>query len=207
MSFENWITFVVIWPVVCLGVGPNSVVCAAAGAINGFARGVWSAVGIASAGLLHSMIAAFGFSSLMLAWSGGYTTLKWLGVAYLVWLGFRLWLKPPVVIDVVARGVEGRTILFRRAFLISLSNPQAFLTYMAFFVPAIDPTSSLFSQLVVLIPTAVGVVFAMYVGYVLLGTPLARAMTTARRQRVLARTTGSFYLLSASILAVSDMRR
>ena len=76
MLLETWLTFVPIWAAACLGVGPNSVTCAAAGATNGFHRGMWSALGITAAGFLHSMIAAFGFSSLMLIYSESYTILK-----------------------------------------------------------------------------------------------------------------------------------
>ncbi len=207
MPLETWLTFVPIWAVACLGVGPNSVTCAMAGATNGFARGLWSAFGITSASLLHSMIAAFGFSSLMLLYAESYTILKWLAVAYLVWLGVQLWRKPVSAMALQPGAKERRAILFRRAFFISMSNPQPILTYLAFFTPVLDPRLALGPQLGVLVPTAVGIVLVIYIGYVASGTPLRRLITSVTRLRLLNRATGSFYFAAAAYLASKDGRR
>ncbi len=88
-----------------------------------------------------------------------------------------------------------------------MSNPQPILTYLATFTPAITPDAPLIAQLTILVPTAVGVVFFMYTGYVVSGTPLRYVMTSARRQILLNRLTGSFYIATASLLAVSDSRK
>lgn len=207
MPIETWLTFVPIWAAACFGVGPNSVTCATAGATNGFLRGMWSAFGITTASLLHSMIAAFGFSSLMLVYAESYAVLKWLAVAYLVWLGVQLWRKRTATLAVEKGQKESRSIVFRRAFFISMSNPQPILTYLAFFTPVINPQAPLIPQLVVLVPTAVGIVFVMYTGYVVMGTPLRKWITSARRQILLNRVTGSFYLATAAFLASTDTRR
>lgn len=207
MAFDSWITFVLIWMVACFGVGPNSVTCATAGANNGFARGMWSAFGVTAASFIHSMIAAFGFSALLLAYAEAYTVLKWMGVAYLCYLGLRLWRKPPAELSLKRGGLEGSWILFRRAFLISMSNPQPILTYLAFFTPALNPELPLTPQLAVLVPTAVGIVLVMYSGYVLSGTPLRFIVTSVRRQLILNRLTGIFYVGTAAVLATSDSRK
>ena len=207
MAFDSWITFVLIWMVACFGVGPNSVACATAGANNGFARGMWSAFGVTAASFIHSIIAAFGFSALLLAYAEAYTVLKWMGVAYLCYLGLRLWRKPPAELSMKRGEPEGRWILFRRAFLISMSNPQPILTYLAFFTPALNPELPLAPQLAVLVPTAVGIVSVMYTGYVMSGTPLRFIITSARRQLALNRLTGLFYVGTAAVLATSDSRR
>lgn len=207
MEIEVWLAFVAIWVVGTIGVGPNSVTCAAAGATNGFSRGMWAALGITAAGLVHSLIAAFGFSTIMLAYSGLYSTLKWMGVAYLAYLGLRLWLRKPAALDYGKGMREGRATLLKRAFFISLSNPQAILTYFAIFAPMIDPSRPLYPQLLVLVPTAVGIVFLAYTFYVLLGTPLKTLITSVSKQRILNRVTGTFYMFTASVLATGEARR
>ena len=207
MLLETWLTFVPIWAAACLGVGPNSVTCAVAGATNGFHRGMWSALGVTAASFLHSMIAAFGFSSLMLIYSESYTILKWLAVAYLVWLGIRLWRKRTAAFVIEKGEKERRSKLFRRAFVISTSNPQAILTYLAFLTPVINPEAPLMPQLIILVPTAVGIVLVMYTGYVVTGTPLRSFITSAHRLLLLNRVTGSFYLAMAALLASIDTRR
>ena len=207
MSFESWLAFITIWTVACLGVGPNSVTCATAAAHNGVVRGLWSALGITVASLVQSMIAAFGFSSLMLAYSGAYIFLKWLGIAYLAWLGVSVWRRPARAFASGGGPRESRLILLRKGFLVSISNPQAALTYLAVFTQAIDPEAPITSQLAVLVPTASGIVLLIYTGYVLLGGQLRLIMTSARRQLAFNRVTGTFYMLTASILAFTDTRR
>ncbi len=207
MEFENWIAFVLIWTVACFGVGPNSVTCATAGANNGFARGLWSAFGITAASLVHSMIAAFGFSAVFLTYAEAYTILKWLGVAYLCYLGLRLWGKRPTQLTMERGSREGRRVLFRRAFFVSMSNPQPILTYLAFFTPALDPSLPVVPQLAILVPTAVGIVLLMYIAYVLSGTPLRYIVTSIKRQLILNRLTGTFYIGTAAVLATTDSRK
>lgn len=207
MLFETWLTFVPIWAAACFGVGPNSVTCATAGATNGFLRGMWSAFGITAAGFLHAMIAAFGFSSLMLIYADAYAILKWLAVGYLVWLGIQLWRKRTAAFAIEKGQTESRSTVFRRGFLVSVSNPQAVLTYLAFFTPFINPEVPLTPQLIILVPTAIGIVLAIYTGYVVMGTPLRTFITSARRQLLLNRVTGSFYLAMATFLASTDTRR
>jgi len=206
MSLENWIGFVAIWLVACFGVGPNSVTCATAGASNGLGRGMWAALGITAASLVHSTVAVFGLSSLLLTYSAAYSLLKWFGIGYLVYLGVRLWQKKPTELSVSMGATEPRSVLFRRAFLISIGNPQAILTYLAFFTPAIDPTAPLAGQIAVLVPTAVGIVFAMYAGYVASGTPLRRVITSVHRQKILNRVTAGFYFFTAAILSTARER-
>ncbi len=210
MDIESWLAFVAIWFVACFGIGPNSVTCATAGATNGVRRGMWSAFGVTVASLIHSMIAIFGFSTLLLVYAEAYTALKWLGIAYLVYLGLRLWCKGPATFSTQKGGqkgeLESRAVLFRRAFAISMSNPQAILTYLAFFTPALNPNAPLVPQIVVLVPTAVGIVSLMYVGYVFSGTPLRFIITSATRQAILNRITGTFYIATAAFLATARDR-
>lgn len=204
MTLDSWLTFVIIWPLVCLGVGPNSVCCATAGASNGFRRGIWAALGITIASLFHSLIAAFGFSALLLASANAYTVLKWLGVAYLIYLGLRLWISKPTSIEIRRDALESRSGLLKKAFLISMTNPQPILTYLAFFTPVLDPNLPLSPQLWVLIPSAMGIVFIMFSGYVLSGTPLRYIITSIPRQILLNRVTAGFYMFTAGVLASMD---
>ena len=207
MPLESWIAFVLIWFVACFGVGPNSVTCATAGASNGFVRGMWSAFGVTAASFIHSMIAAFGFSALLLAYAEAYIVLKWLGIGYLVYLGLRFWWQRPTVHSLERGALETRRSLFRRAFLVSMSNPQAVLTYLAIFTPALNPNLLLVPQLLVLVPTAVGIVLIMYTGYVVSGTPLRHVVTSTKRQIALNRLTGTFFIGTAALLAAADARR
>ena len=206
MSLSEWLGFVVLWTLVGLPVGPNAIACMTATVANGWARALWVAVGITLASVVHSLIAAFGFGALLLAYAELFHLLKWLGVAYLVWLAIGLWRRPALNVA-VDRPPAGRWRLTRQGFLVSISNPKAVLMYLAVFTQAIDPTAPLWPQLAVLMPTASTIVALIYIGYVLLGAPIRRLLTSARRQRLFNRSAAGFYLFSAAAVAASDPRR
>jgi len=80
--------------------------------------------------------------------------MKWVGGAYLVWLGIQVWRSPPIGIEV--RGsAESRPgwSLFRQGALSALTNPKGLLFFVAFLPQFIDPDRSLFVQFVVMAGT------------------------------------------------------
>lgn len=207
MSLQDWLAFVVIWTAVGLPVGPNAVACVTAAVSNGPRRALWTAAGITLASVAHALLAVFGFGALLLLYAELFHLLKWLGIAYLVWIGILLWRRPPADLAIAARPVESSGRLLRFGFLVSMSNPKAVLMYLSVFTQAIDPAAPLAPQLAVLMPTASAIVALIYVGWVLLGGPLRRLLTSARRQRLFNRTAGGFYIVTASAVAFADPRR
>lgn len=207
MTLAEWLTFVAIWTVLSLPLGPNAIGCMTAAVSNGVRRAHWNVLGIAIAGLTHMTIAVLGFGTLLLAYTELYLALKWLGIAYLLWLGLSLWRKPAVAADIARQEQQSAWTLIRRGFTISMSNPKAVLSYMAAFPQFIDAGAPLAPQLTVIVPTAITIVILVYSGYTLAGGGLARLLTTAARQRLFNRAAGGFYLFIAGLLAFSDTRR
>lgn len=168
---------------------------------------MWSALGVTAASFVHSLIAAFGFSAIMLTYSGAYNILKWVAVGYLVYLGIQQWRKKSLTINNGNLLRENRRALFRRGLLVSLTNPQAFLYYLIFYTPFLDPEQPLFSQLIVLAPTAVFLVLMGYTVYVLLGSPIRYFLTSERRLVLVNRISGLSLILFGLVLAVTSKSR
>jgi threonine/homoserine/homoserine lactone efflux protein len=80
--------------------------------------------------------------------------LKWVGGAYLVWLGIQVWRSPPIGIDVrgSAQPRAGWS-LFRQGALSALTNPKALLFFAAFLPQFIDPARSLVAQFLIMAGT------------------------------------------------------
>jgi len=207
MTIEEWLAFAVVWTAVSLPVGPNAVTCMTAAVANGTGRALWVPIGITLATLVHAPIAALGFGALLLASAEAFQLLKWVGVAYLLWLGVSLWRRSLGSIEQPTREPTEGWRLLRRGFLISMSNPKAVLVYMAVFTQAIAPGEPLPAQLLVLMPTASGICLLVYVGYVLLAAPLRRLLTFARHRRLFDRVAAVFYVTSAAVIALSDPRQ
>ena len=104
----------------------------------------------------------FGIGALLQASVTWLTVLKWVGGAYLVWLGVQLWRAPPMRLDAVP-GAGGRpgAALFKEGLLSAVTNPKAILFFAAFLPQFIDPGRSLPLQFVVMAATF-GVVEFLY---------------------------------------------
>lgn len=162
MTLLEWLTFVAIWTLLTLPVGPNAINCMTTGVSNGTRRALWTVLGIAVAGLAHMTIATLGLGTLLLAYAELYLALKWLGIAYLVWLGVSLWRKSAVAAKLGKREMQPTWHLVRRGFTISMSNPKAILSYMAAFPQFISTNEPLVPQLAIVVPTAIAILILVY---------------------------------------------
>ena len=79
---------------------------------------------------------------------------KWVGGAYLVWLGIQVWRSPPIGIELrVSAKPRAGWSLFRQGALSALTNPKGLLFFTAFLPQFIDPARSLLVQFVVMAAT------------------------------------------------------
>lgn len=107
-----------------------------------------------------------GISALLNVWGPALTVLKWVGGAYLIWLGIQLWRAPGVQLRPTPDMLQlPRARMFSQGLLAAISNPKALLFYGAFLPQFIDPARSLFMQF--LIMTATFAVIEFLVEYVL----------------------------------------
>lgn len=206
MTFEEWLFFMAIWIAASVPLGPNALNCISAVAANGFARGLWSVVGVTIAAVIHMSLAVTGMAAFLAANPAVFEALRWLGVAYLAWMGVSMLRSRNggVAID---RGRGQRApALIGRAITISLSNPKAIFAWMAVFSQFIDPAAPLAGQLLVLAPSALAVTVLVYGGYCVMGTGVERVFA-GRRKFWFDRGAGATYLGFAAGLAFADMRR
>jgi threonine/homoserine/homoserine lactone efflux protein len=80
--------------------------------------------------------------------------MKWLGGAYLVWLGIQVWRSPPIGLELSAGATpRGGWSMFRQGALSALTNPKALLFFAAFLPQFIDPARSLWLQFLIMAGT------------------------------------------------------
>ena len=176
---------------------------------GGARAGAMAALGIAAGCAVHALAAAFGLAAL-LAWSSAaFTAIKWLGAAYLLWLGLGMlrdaWRGATPAAAKSAPSASA-TAEFRRGLLTNLLNPKVALFMLAFlpqFVPA-----QLQSKTPALL--ALGALFVLQgllflLAVVLLTARLARAPALARSGRWLQGLSGLLFLALAARLAGSRL--
>lgn len=207
MSLQDWLFFLSIWFAATIPLGPNAANCMAVSLANGFGRGLWCVVGILVAALCHMVVTSLGLSTLLLANGALFQVVKWCGVAYLAWMGLSMLGKKTAALDVEQKAPAAPLVLARRAFLISMTNPKAILSYLAIFPQFIQPGAELAPQLSLLVPCALTIIALVYGAYCALGSWLARFLASLRRRLAFNRGIGGFYLLCALGLAGFDPRR
>ena len=136
--------FIVLLP------GPNSLYVMALASRHGVAAGYRGAAGIFAGDTVLMLLSTAGAASLLRSTPLAFMLVKYLGAAYLAWLGiglvraaWRQWTALPAQAgtakptDANLERNAGRP--FRTAFLISLMNPKAILFFVSFFIQFVDP--------------------------------------------------------------------
>lgn len=118
--------------------GPAVLYIVARGVEGGRAAGFVSAFGIAAGGLIHILFAAVGLSALLASSATAFSVVKWLGVAYLLWLGLsRLFGKEgSTVATSERRNLPG---VFWQGMVVDVLNPKVALFFLAFLPQFVDP--------------------------------------------------------------------
>ena len=154
MELTNWLIYFAAVLGLTLTPGPNGLLALTHGAIYGTRKTIATIFG-GSVGFATVIgLSMFGIGALLAASSQALIVLKFLGGAYLVWLGIQVWRSPslgeasPKVLERVSSAS-----LFRHGALAALTNPKGILFFVAFLPQFIDPAISLLTQFVVMAAT------------------------------------------------------
>jgi threonine/homoserine/homoserine lactone efflux protein len=165
-------------------------------AVEGAKRAALAAAGIGIGCLVWGGAVALGLGALLQASQLAFTILKWVGAAYLVWLGLHLLLRPRDRFEAAVAGpaAGGDFTSMRRGLLTNLLNPKIGVFYISFlpqFLPAdVEPTSFIF--LLAVVHVVIGSAWAACL--IAATTPIARALRQPAAVRWLDRATGVVFL-------------
>ncbi len=107
-------------------------------AAAGFRQGAWVTLGIVAGDTVFIVLAISGLQWLAAVLGDGFVWLKYLGGAYLLWLGFRLWRAEPAVDAQAAGGAGAAASSFMSGLLLTLADQKAILFYLGFFPAFVD---------------------------------------------------------------------
>lgn len=183
--------------------GPGITYVVARTVAGGRAEGLASCAGTALGGLVHVLAAAFGLSILIAQSAALFGLLKWLGVAYLVYLGVKMLraTAPTALPEVRASGTRRA---FRDGAIVEALNVKTALFFLAFLPQFVSPEHAVAPQLILLGLIVVALNTAADVLAVLAAHRfVASASHQARRARILQRASGTTLLVLAAWLATA----
>src|SRR5688572_1679078 len=132
--------------------GPAVIYVVARSVEGGRLTGLVSVLGVQLGTLLHVVFAAAGLSAIVVSSAAAFSVVKWLGAAYLIWLGLRQILGRDSGDEEVPYGGEGnRFRVFSQSVLVQVLNPKVALFFLAFLPQFVDPSrGAAWTQIVVL---------------------------------------------------------
>ena len=190
--------------------GPAVIYVVARSVERGRLTGLVSVLGVELGTLLHVVFAAAGLSAIVVSSAVAFSVVKWLGAAYLVWLGLRQILgrdggdqEAPL-----SGSGEDRLRVFSQSVLVQVLNPKVALFFLAFLPQFVDPSrSAAWTQVVVLGITLATLGLFTDGLYALLGGTAGEWIRKQRAGAGLRRArryvTGGVYIALGAVAAVS----
>jgi homoserine/homoserine lactone efflux protein len=203
MSIELWLLYLVASVGLSLTPGPNGLLALTHGACFGLRRSVGTVLGGAAGFLLLIAASLAGLGALLAASEQAFTVAKWIGAAYLVYLGIKVWRSPAAIVAVGPGAADASgarpSDLFRQGFLVAVSNPKALVFFAAFLPQFIVPGLPYWLQLAVLGGTFVVVEILYELMLAGLAHPIAPWLT--RHGRLFNRIAGGTFVGMGVVLA------
>jgi len=188
--------------------GPTVLLALTNGSRFGVPRAGFGMLGAAASDLVLISAAALGLGAVLAASAFWFNVVKWIGVGYLAWLGFQL-LKARGELGVELHGAaEGKSasvaahVLFRKSFVVAVTNPKGYLFVAALLPQFIDQTAPLAPQYVMLAIIFVSVDLLVMATYASLGVGIVKFLAPARVM-LLERCCGGVLIALAGILATT----
>jgi threonine/homoserine/homoserine lactone efflux protein len=108
---------------------------------QGRAAGLISVLGVHAGSLVHVAAAALGISALLAASATAFTVVKYVGVAYLVWLGLRKLIQREGAEEAIELRVQSKRRLFWEGFVVNVLNPKTAIFFLAFLPQFTNPAA------------------------------------------------------------------
>jgi homoserine/homoserine lactone efflux protein len=151
MALNTWLLFLVAVFGLSLTPGPNGLLALSHGALYGHRKTLFTVSGGVLGFTALMALSMLGIGSLLQASTQALVVLKWLGGAYLIWLGIQLWRSPALHLSMATKAPDSTGAkLFRQGLLSALSNPKVILFFGAFLPQFLDPHANIAAQFAIM---------------------------------------------------------
>ncbi len=207
MEFHVWLAFASASIALLLIPGPTVLLVLSYAISQGKRVAVTTAAGVALGDLVAMSASLAGLGALVLASAELFLLLKWVGAAYLIYLGIKLYRSAATAsldpVEDVADAAAGR--VFAHAAAVTALNPKSIVFFIAFVPQFINPQATLLPQFGILIATFVGFAALNALAYALLGDKLRQRIRHPAVMPMLTRLGGG--ALVAMGVATAAIRR
>lgn len=205
MDFSVWLAFFAASWAISLSPGAGAVAAMSAGLNHGFARGYFMTFGLVLGILTQVVVVGLGLGALIATSSIAFAIVKWLGVAYLVYLGIKQWRAPaqPMVAESAEQPAEqtSRRSLVLRGWIVNALNPKGTVFLLAVVPQFLDLSQPLATQYATIGATLAFTDLVVMAGYTVLAARVLRLLRSPNQMKLLNRTFGSLFVAAGALLA------
>jgi threonine/homoserine/homoserine lactone efflux protein len=202
MTFESWAAFTAASAVLLIIPGPTVLLVVSYALGQGWRTVLPMTVGVALGDFTAMTLSMLGLGALLATSATLFTVLKWVGAAYLVYLGIRLW-RAGGTLDAAPRtDAVSAARMLGHAWLVTALNPKSITFFVAFLPAFLDPKADFLTQMVVFETTFLVLAFANAFGYALVAAR-ARGFVANPRAIAVVNKVGGGLLIGAGAATVT----
>lgn len=190
--------------------GPSMLLALDHGIRYGTRRTIITALGNGAATLIQALLSIAGLGAVLLQSQTLFGVIKWLGAAYLIFVGIKMLWNPDagLTTDTVSRTatMKGSSGRFTEAFVVTMANPKAILFFTALFPQVISTQKTAFLQIFVIISLLLSIAFVCMMIYGYFGRRITRLLTQVRARRLFNRAIGGSFITMGIGVAAGRMK-
>jgi homoserine/homoserine lactone efflux protein len=204
VELSTWLAFFAASWAISISPGAGAVAAMSAGLNHGFRRGYVTTLGLILGIWTQVLVVGLGLGALVAASSTAFQVVKWLGVAYLVWLGIQQWRAParPLAAKAEQGALVTRRSMVLRAWMINAVNPKGTVFLLAVVPQFMDLAQPLLPQYLIIGATLGFTDLVVMAGYTALASRVLGALKSPAHIRAMNRTFGGLFVVAGSLLAM-----
>ena len=171
MTIETWATFISVVFVFAIIPGPTVILVVAQTITHGKKSVAPLVAGVLAGDFVAMSLSLAGLGAILAASATLYAILKWFGIAYLVYLGIKIWREDPKIDSISFEGVStSNREMFQSSFVVTALNPKDIIFFVAFLPQFVNPQLDIIPQFMILMVSFLGIVsititsFAVFAG-------------------------------------------
>ncbi|MEN0042018.1 MAG: LysE family translocator [Pseudomonadota bacterium] len=201
VQLEYLIAFTTIFLIDSVSPGPATTAVMAKGTTTGWKRTLPFITGLVVGDLILFGLAVLGLAALAVSMGALFAIIKWLGIAYLLWLAWRMWHLPPRTFDAEPPRQDGWKLLTFGT-LLPLGNPKAIGFYVAILPTVMDVTVIAAKDATLLALIIAIVWFGVLLGYATMADKASHLVRRPRAQRWFNRAASGSMVAAAGTVAM-----
>ncbi|WP_153771978.1 LysE family translocator [Labrenzia sp. CE80] len=205
MAFHTWLAFITASVILTLIPGPSVLLVVGQAVAKGQKAAMICILGDVIGGFVLIGLSFMGVGALLAASATLFQVVKWAGVLYLAYLGYRQILDAKNDTNFISDAPQGSSTWssFWAGLITAVLNPKAIVFYMAFLSQFIDPERSMSLQLTIMALTSAVAVIIPLAGYALLAGRVRLAFRSRAAQKRIGYTGGASLIGGSVFMAAT----